>query len=410
MEKLAKKLLPILVTLVMTLLPVYLLRFTIGPLPSTALEVLLGLTVVVWLFAKPDWRKLKQLYHAHKSLAWAGIIFVLAATGSVFIADSLSTAAGLWKAYFIEPILFFIVIITGLEKKHMMLPVIGLTLSALVVAAHGIAQFYWFPDSIPNEYWRAIETRRAVSVFEFPNAVGLFLAPIIALSVGNAVAHWKHRVENLKLHLPLFIFHAVTIALSLWAIVLAESTGALAGLLGTGIVFGLIIKKTRILTTALIILAGVTIPFTPLAEPIQEEVLLQNYSGTIRLQMWNETLEQLETTPLFGNGLGDYQVAVAPFHKFDWAEIYLYPHNVILNFWTETGLIGMLAFVALLAWGFARAWKAQNIIPSACAAALLVMAIHGLVDVPYLKNDLAIMFWFILALLVMIPGMKSSKA
>lgn len=410
MKTLSKKLLPLAIAALITLLPLYLFRFSVGPLPTTGLEILFGIVVVLWLLAGPDWTKLPRLYHAHKSLMWAGGIFLLAATVSLFTADSLSTAAGLWKAYFVEPVLLFIILFTGLEKKQLMLPMLGLTLSALAVATFGIAQFYWFPDSIPNEYWRAIETRRATSVFEFPNAIGLFLAPIVALNIGNAIAHWKHRLDNLKLHLPLFALHIFTAAFSVWAIILAQSTGALVALLGTTIIFGIIINKTRILTIIVLLGLGAIIPFTPLAQPIQEEILLQNYSGTIRLQMWNETLTQLETTPLLGNGLGDYQAAVAPYHKFDWAEIYLYPHNIVLNFWTEIGLFGMLAFMGILAWGLARAWKAQNIIPAACAAALLVILIHGLVDVPYLKNDLAMLFWFIIAILVMIPGIPEPKS
>ena len=87
-------------------------------------------------------------------------------------------------------------------------------------------------------------------------------------------------------------------------------------------------------------------------------------------------------------------------------EIYLYPHNIFLNFWSELGLIGLLVFIwlwfkaglinlinywrfktktslAWLSWGLAGAWLASFV--------------HGLVDVPYFKNDLALMFWLGLA-------------
>ncbi len=33
-------------------------------------------------------------------------------------------------------------------------------------------------------------------------------------------------------------------------------------------------------------------------------------------------------------------------------------------------------------------------------AAMVVIVIHGLVDTPYFKNDLAILFWLIIGLLI----------
>jgi O-antigen ligase len=137
-----------------------------------------------------------------------------------------------------------------------------------------------------------------------------------------------------------------------------------------------------------------------------------------------------------GNGLSGYQEAVKPYHQegiffnsdglanFDavvWAsstlrakywqpvEIYMYPHNIFLNFWSELGLVGALLFVWLilkflllafkLSVRLARASDRRKYLSLGLMGAMIVIVVHGLVDVPYFKNDLAVMFFIFLALL-----------
>jgi O-antigen ligase len=135
-----------------------------------------------------------------------------------------------------------------------------------------------------------------------------------------------------------------------------------------------------------------------------KEITFKGDSGSVRLTIWKEALEMLKTRPILGAGLAGYQTAVAPFHKAKYIEIYLYPHNIFLNFWSETGLLGLLALLWLIGVFF---WQGLRSPPThyslltthyALLAAMLVILIHGLVDVPYFKNDLAVMFWILFGL------------
>ena len=108
--------------------------------------------------------------------------------------------------------------------------------------------------------------------------------------------------------------------------------------------------------------------------------------------------------PAFGAGLNAYPQALAPYHNSTQYEIFQYPHNIVLNIWTELGLLGLIAF-GLLAW---LTWRSvtpttknsqQKTLLLAAFAALLTMTIHGLVDVPYFKNDLSVMVWILFAVL-----------
>lgn len=87
----------------------------------------------------------------------------------------------------------------------------------------------------------------------------------------------------------------------------------------------------------------------------------------------------------------------------------MYPHNVLLNFWTELGLLGLLLFIWIIFRYFYIAKQAFNKARAAhdsfawiifgLSMAMLAMIIHGIVDVPYFKNDLALLFWLMMALM-----------
>ena len=103
----------------------------------------------------------------------------------------------------------------------------------------------------------------------------------------------------------------------------------------------------------------------------------------------------LRDHPFFGAGLAGYPKIFSPYHKATYIEIYQYPHNIILNFWSELGLLGLIALLWLIIQFTRTALQQKQYRLLAC---MLVIVIHGLVDVPYFKNDLAVFFWLLIAL------------
>ena len=108
--------------------------------------------------------------------------------------------------------------------------------------------------------------------------------------------------------------------------------------------------------------------------------------------------------PAFGAGLNAYPQTLAPYHDNTLYEIFQYPHNLFLNIWTELGLLGLIAFF-WLAWLIIRTavhgrLKSRPYV-LALFAALLAMTIHGLVDVPYFKNDLSVLTWILIVGLIL---------
>ncbi|MBU1126282.1 hypothetical protein KJ758_01585, partial [Patescibacteria group bacterium] len=222
------------------ILPLYLIRFELGSLPTTLLELLIIIIVVIWLTKYKSWKtKLAQ----YRKWFWPTVLLLLAATIGIFVAPDTLDALGIWKAYFVEPMLLFLVLLTTLEKKEdLQMLFQALAITAIVLSLIAIVQ-YVTGFGIPAPW--DIEGR-VTSIFDYPNALGLFLAPIVGLSV--VMLQEQRRALWL-----------VTILLGIVAIVLAKTEAALvavpAGLLLT-LLLSSAPKKTKILVLSIAVILG----------------------------------------------------------------------------------------------------------------------------------------------------------
>jgi O-antigen ligase len=112
----------------------------------------------------------------------------------------------------------------------------------------------------------------------------------------------------------------------------------------------------------------------------------------------------LRHQPIFGSGLAGFQTSILRYKDPNYHEDLVYPHNLLLNFWSETGLLGLAAFLWLAVQALRTAWRGLSVVgwPRAMAIGalgmILTVFVHGLVDAPYFKNDLAVTFWALLGL------------
>jgi putative inorganic carbon (HCO3(-)) transporter len=195
-------------------------------------------------------------------------------------------------------------------------------------------------------------------------------------------------------------------------IVLARSEGALIALAAGLVVLGILHARTRrwtIITATVLAAVLLLIPTT--RTYFLDRAQLKSESGPVRLLQWRETVAMLRDRPILGAGFSGYPITVAPYHTAEGIEIYQYPHNIVLNFWTEMGVFGVVAFGWIMFALFHMAFARRDAIASMVIAILVVVLVHGIVDVPYFKNDLALFFWFLAALLVISreKGMMDNK-
>jgi len=330
---------------------------------------------------------------------WAILTFLIAATISIFVSPNLRSAAGLWKAYFIEPILLLIIFLDLIKSKRDLNFVLrGLFFSAFFASIWAICQKFFGGGIYSLEAWGQPKIWRATGPFPQPNFLGLYLGPIAILALGQ-LRQYKSRLNN--------IFYLLVFAFSIYAIFLAHSKGAFLGILLALVFLALMPKKSRYLILLIAILIILSISATPAYQKIIKKITFDSFSGKIRLKIWSETLTMLKERPIFGTGLAGYQKVMEKYHQPYLSEklkipleIHPYPHNIFLAFWTNLGLLGLFSFLWILYLFFRNGFREINKRKIFVMAAMISIIGHGLVDTPYFKNDLAILFWLIIGLIL----------
>jgi putative inorganic carbon (HCO3(-)) transporter len=388
------------------LLPSYLIRFNIGGIPTTFLEIMVLIVIAVWVIRRFPFRDVRT--DQIRPFLFPIALLLLAATIGIYISPDKFAAFGVWKAFFIEPILLFVVIQDTIKKSSSLQENIfkAFGLSALLVSVFGLIQ-YIFVIGIPAPW--DLE-RRITSIFEYPNALALFLGPIIVIS-------W---FEIMKATKSTKVFWVLVSTLAMVNVFLAQSEAGIAALMITAACALLLSKSTRrktIITILLLTTLLFTIPTS--REYLIEKLTFADFSEQVRLSQWRETAELLKDHPVFGAGLSGYPIVMKQYHQELAYEIFQYPHNIFLNIWVELGLLGLIAFGYFVFGIWKLVWNTKNKFshPSFSHSFTLLLFplifleifIHGLVDVPYFKNDLALMVWILIACAISSRTIQTSK-
>jgi len=372
------------------LAPAYAVRWHVGFYPTTALEAGIVLTLVV--FAWESWRQ-------RRAPAWrspftlAAVLLVVAGAVSVVVAPDRRAALGLFRAYFIEPVLFFVVLITVIRtSRQAFMMVAGLAAGGTVVALLNIATVV---DALRHH---AVDTAQnaPVAIYQTSNAVALFLVPIIAVAGSLLLYSRSPRQRQLA---------ALFVALGAIAVVFSFSRAGYAALVAVAI--GLAVSHRRrwwmLGGLALLVVAATQVPI--IASRLAHQINMTDPNNTLagRIHLWKVTLNMMREHLVFGTGLSGYAHYMSPWPS-GLSQV-IYPHNLVLNFWVATGVLGLVAFVVLLVQAFRTAWRGWittdvdwRPFQLGVLLALVSIVVHGLVDVPYFKNDLSFEFWVLLAI------------
>ncbi len=383
------------------LLPTYLIRFSIGPYPSTMLETLTIILFIIWLSRHSYlvfWQDKNFLSTNAKRWQLAFLFLLASAFFAAAHAPNVFAALGILKAYYLEPLIIGAITLSTFKKPaDWAAAFFSLSVSAVLISIFGIFQ-YFTALGLPTAW---LAERRITSVFDFPNAVGLFLAPILSMLIVVLATH-KQLSSKLKLSL------ISSTILILIAIILAKTEAALVAVpiaLLITLLIGKAHRTTKLVSVTLIILALIGALSLP---SIKSKILLTDLSGTARTQMWHETLTMLRDHPIFGAGLSGFPTVISPYHDASYFEIFQYPHNIFLNIWVELGLPGLLAFFIISLLTLKTLWQhRQNPKALILLAAFLTIVIHGLVDVPFFKNDLAMLTALLLAATISLNSQQS---
>jgi len=364
----------------------------------------------------------------NKILFIAIFFFLLATIISIFTSINIQSALGEGKAFYLEPVIMFVILITTIkEKKQINNILLALIISGLVTAILAIYQHFtgWL---VPEAFWSNRQTYRVTAWYGFPNGVGLFLAPLIPFAIYLMKETWpvikKYKTQKInKLSITnsqsqttkfknwlLFLSSIFYLILAPLAIIFSKGTGPLLGIIGGISLLFLINKKTRWLIILVGLISLISLLFLPQLSNIKQEITFQDRSGQIRLAIYKETWNFLKDNPLVGAGLASYSKKIAPYHTTvnnENIEIFHHPHNTFLTMWVNLGILGLLSFIIIKFYSlcfipYSIYKQKKQLLPLTLftISSLFIILIMGLVDSPYIKNDLAMFFWLLIALIL----------
>ena len=380
-----------LAALTCALAPAYVLRWHVGPLPSTVLEASIVLTVIA--FAIESWR-LRRLPIWHSPFTIPAALFLIAGAIGVLVSPEHVKGLGLYRAYLIEPIAFFLVVGNALSdvwRARMVL--LGLAVGGAVA---GLANSFVVVQAI-RHHTLNVALPPPVVIYNTANATALFLVPLIGIAASLAIYERDRRIR---------LVSAGFAGVFVLSTFLSLSRGGLLALAIVALILAVLNRYRWYLVPAVVVAAVLAVLIPGIRSRLAHEFNPSDPNNTFvsRAHLWQATLQMLRDHPIFGTGMFGFARSIQPYRGGVYEENLIYPHNLFLNFWTETGLLGLAAFLWLLVQTFRvslRGWTAGALawrpVQLGIVLAMVAVIVHGMVDVPYFKNDLAIEFWTLLA-------------
>jgi len=391
------------------IIPLYVIRFTVFGIPTNVLEIGIIAVLLISLIQLRDYKNLLQVskYWNPKTMIF-GSLLILASLG-VVISEELRSSLGIWKAYFVLPSLVLL-ILSQMGAKYYISLIRGVIGSGLAVAIITIAQVVVL--GLDGEFrptaMYALGLDPAVAQGGFANYIAMYLVPIFVLSLSR---------RNIPVELRWFV-----IAVLFTGIITTQSYAgifALIGVLGVWILTRIllsqknqqnlitnpIVKKYSLPIIGVIIISLAGFGIWQFNTPKFQSLLDMNNRNSIttRIQIWDTSIAMIKDNPVLGIGLADFQRVYAEtipekyFPPYEW--LVPEPHNLYFAFWLHLGLAGIMWLIYVLRYTILRlisAIKSNQWETYWLSLSLLSIYLYGLLDTPFWKNDLALLFLVIL--------------
>lgn len=370
--------------------PAYLIRTDIFGIPTTLLEVGVIGVIIGYAFRsgrriasgepvlRTHWQDLRQTVPA-MAMIGVGLAVVGWIAATVVSIDPRSSLGAL-KAWLIEPLLLGLIVVYE-AKPHTAQTVIGraLMVTLIWVSFAGLVQLVGFPETI--------EGGRISSVFApVANYFAMLIAPLTVVALGCfALGHDRR-------------FAGVAFASGLIGLILSVSFGGLIAFAAGALVIILAVLSPLRRKQALLGLIASGIVILIAAAPtryFQEKLNFSTRSSSlVRTEIWRTAASIGRDHPFFGIGPGAFEdayreaaPAVLGHAPLEW--LVAKPHNLYLNLWIETGVLGLAGALVFFGSSLRRMLRGRTM-SSVIAAGLVAMLVHGMVDTTFFKNDLAV--------------------
>jgi O-antigen ligase len=245
------------------------------------------------------------------------------------------------------------------------------------VALQGIYQFLFRVG--PEAFLLFDRFMRAYGTFAQPNPYGAYLGLTLPVAAGLAIALRLRRGGAREW--PLLVLSVVSGVLMAIALVMSWSRGAWLGFAAAVVAMALaMVVRSRWAAPWLAIgLAGAgylalaggvaylppalvqrfsdLTPFLSVSDVRGVEITDANYAVVERLAHWQAATAMWADRPWLGVGIGNYSVAYPAYALPLWPDPLGHAHNYYLNTGAETGILGLLAYVAFVGVALLLTWR-----------------------------------------------------
>lgn len=356
---------------------------SLGGFTVTAVEILSALLAASWL-GRGVLRRSITIPRASPALPV--LLWILAQVLSLFDALSFSLAAKeliKWS----EILVVYVIATDILAAEPQRTPRILLLCLLAAALAEALLGVYQFIARAGPEWFLIGRFLRAYGTFDQPNpyagylnhALPLGYALLLALlqragSLRNAlkslpvpaVGGWL-AIVGAALLMSLSRGAWLGLAVAVVAInMLWSRRSALAMLAGGGLLAALLIlSSANLLPAALTGRFSTVSDYFRIFDARNVKVTDANFAIVERMAHWQAAWSMIHDRPWLGFGAGNYPAAYPTYSLAGWKEALGHAHNVPLNVWAETGIIGLAAYLAFL---IAALWMCRRAAQAAAAA------------------------------------------
>jgi len=250
---------------------------------------------------------------------------------------------------------------------------------------------------------------RVFAMFENPNAFAEVLAMLIPLAVALMLGSPSWRGRTLG---------CIAAGLGVVAIFMTYGRASWVGLLVAALLF--VFLWNRKLLPAMLLLGIAAVPLLP--DSIFNRILTifnpKDTSTSSRFPLYFAALRLLQARPVLGAGLGTDAVrqAVKDLNFYHGVAPFVHSHDVYLQIWAESGLLGIVSFVGAMGWTVKNAIRAVasescprpvRLITIGGASALFGILVCGIADYIWNYPRVMLVFWFVVA--ITLSGIRLSK-
>lgn len=405
------------ITLCLVFLPTYLLRFEVWFVPMTILEVMVLVIFIVWLvrvFSQGQGTLVARCKNIWWPWKWLTLLFVLVGVVAVLISPDTRQALGLWKAYILEPVMFFVVFVNVIKTREQVRMVLWALGASVVLIGFGAFLQYLGLADIPAHYGSETPPR-ATSVFPFPTAIGKYMGPLVALFLGLWLVRGWQTMKPLWEFVKNNIFVAGVLLFGFMGLLFSVSRGALIGIFISLIFISFFSKWKKWIWLGLVIIVLASFLIPPVRDNITGVFKASDVSTDVRLVMWKGAVRIIKDNPVAGTGLASFPVVYEDYKEASHTEFFPNPDHLVLTLWIEMGLAGLVIFGWLVVRFFKVSISMVRSLQSTdhrlqlvvgLMAAMIALLVHGFLDTLYFKNDLAIAFWVMVGLVVVLKKSK----